>query len=100
MSASVPLRVLRAIGRQGTPGVAVAMLSATVLPGLGDTVRPVLGEAVFALLIIAFVRLQPAAMHHHLRRPGVPLAACVWAMLAIPLCRAICVCRDGIRPHG
>ena len=84
-TAGVALWALRAVGRQGTRGVAVAMLSATLLPGLGDTVRPVLGEAVFALLTIAFVRLQPAAMHHHLRRPAVPLAACVWAMLAIPL---------------
>jgi len=79
------LRPLHWLGRQGTRGVAIAMLSATLLPGLGDTFRPILGEAVFALLTIAFVRLQPAAIQHHLRRPGVPLAACAWTSLAIPL---------------
>ena len=76
---------LRWLGRTGTRGVAVAMISATLLPGLGDTFRPALGVVVFALLSVAFVRLQPAAMAQRLHRPGVPIAVCIWTALCIPL---------------
>ena len=76
---------LRWLGRTGTRGVAVAMFSATLLPGLGDTFRPALGVVVFALLSVAFVRLQPAAMAQRLYRPGVPIAVCMWTALCIPL---------------
>lgn len=79
------LSIVRWIGRTGTRGVAVAMISATLLPGLGDTFRPALGVVVFALLSVAFVRLQPAAMAQRLRRPGVPIAVCIRTALCIPL---------------
>jgi hypothetical protein len=78
-------RVLRWVGRQGTRGVAVAVLSALLIPGLGETFRPILGEVVFALLTIAFIRLQPTAMRQHLQHPRVAIGACVWTAIAIPL---------------
>ncbi|MFT5173444.1 MAG: hypothetical protein ACI8W7_001621 [Gammaproteobacteria bacterium] len=77
--------MLHWVGRQGTRGVAVAVLSATLIPGLGDTFRPILGEVVFVLLTIAFVRLQATALRQHLHHPRVALSAFVWTALAIPL---------------
>jgi hypothetical protein len=55
------------------------------VPPLGRVLRPYLAEAVFLLLVLAFLRVDMARLRGHLRRPGLMLAATAWTSLAVPL---------------
>ena len=79
------LSPLRWLGRQGTRAVAVVILLAIAVPPLGKILRPYVAGAVFFLLVIAFLRVDPVALLGHLRRPGLALAATIWTSVAIPL---------------
>jgi hypothetical protein len=79
------LSPLRWLGRQGTRAVAVVILLAIAVPPLGEILRPYVAGAVFFLLVIAFLRVDPVALVGHLRRPGLALAATIWTSIAIPL---------------
>ena len=58
---------------------------AIALPPLDRLLRPFVAEAIFVLLCIAFVRLDPVVLRAHLGRPGLLLAATAWTMLAMPM---------------
>lgn len=57
-----------------------------LLPPLGQALRPFVGEAVFALLTLAFLRTNLQALRALARRPAQPIAAAAWTIVAIPLC--------------
>lgn len=61
------------------------MLIGVAVPPLGRLLRPYLAEAVFLLLVLAFLRVDMARLRGHLRRPGLILAATAWSALAVPL---------------
>jgi len=63
----------------------VAILLVIAVPPLGEILRPYVACAVFFLLVIAFLRVDPVALLGHLRRPGLALAATIWTSVAIPL---------------
>jgi hypothetical protein len=75
---------LRWLGRQGTRAVAAVILLAIAIPPLGEVLRPYVAGAVFFLLVIAFLRVDPVALARHLRRPGLALTATIWTSVAIP----------------
>jgi hypothetical protein len=72
------------LGRQGTRAIAALVFIGIAVPPLGAVLKPFVPEAIFVLLCIAFVRVSPAALHGHFRRPRLVLAATVWTMLAVP----------------
>jgi hypothetical protein len=72
------------IGRQGTRAIAALVFIGIAAPPIGALVKPFLTEAIFVLLCIAFLRVDPAALRLHLGRPGLVLAATVWTMLVVP----------------
>jgi hypothetical protein len=72
------------LGRQGTRAIAALVFIGIAVPSLDALLKPYVGEAIFALLCIAFVRLDPAALRLHLGRPGLVIAATAWTMLAVP----------------
>jgi BASS family bile acid:Na+ symporter len=72
------------LGRQGTRAVAALVFIGLALPPLDAVLKPYVGEAIFVLLCIAFLRVEPSLLRGHLKRPGVVLAATLWMMLAIP----------------
>lgn len=80
----VPTAALGWLGRQGTRAVAALVILGIALPPVDRLLRPFVTEAVLALLCIAFMRLDLAALRQHLRRPGLMLAATAWTMLAVP----------------
>jgi hypothetical protein len=89
-----PAAALAWLGRQGTRAVAALVFIGIALPPIGAVLKPFVTEAIFALLCIAFMRVDVAALRGHLVRPGVVLAATAWTMLVVPLlfgltCRAI-----------
>ena len=88
-----PLLALAWLGRQGARAIAALVFLGIALPPLDALLKPFVTQAIFVLLAIAFLRVDPAALAGHLRRPAIVLAATAWTMLAIPIlfgvgCRA------------
>jgi hypothetical protein len=73
------------LGRQGTRALAALVFIGIAVPPLGALLKPFVTEAIFALLCIAFVRVDITALRRHLRRPAIMLAATAWTMLGIPV---------------
>src|SRR5207244_12048651 len=72
------------LGRQGTRAVAALIVVGIVTPSIGALLKPFVTEAVFALLCIAFLRVDAAAFRIYLGRPTIVLAATAWRSIAIP----------------
>jgi BASS family bile acid:Na+ symporter len=84
--------MLASLGRQGPHALAAIVLIGIALPPVGAAVKPLLAEAVFALLCISFVRLDTAAFLGYLKRPRLILLATTWSTLVVPLLfGAICI---------
>ncbi|PYM34223.1 MAG: Na+-dependent transporter [Candidatus Rokuibacteriota bacterium] len=72
------------LGRQGTRAVAALIVVGIVAPSIGALLKPFVTEAVFALLCIAFLRVDAAAFRIYFGRPTIVLAATAWTSLVIP----------------
>src|SRR5256885_5367249 len=55
-----------------------------MVPPLAALLKPVFAYALFALLCLAFLRIDPAEVRAHFSRPLIVGAASVWMMLATP----------------
>jgi hypothetical protein len=80
----VPAAALRLVGRHGTLVVAASLFVGLFVPGLAAACKPLLGPAIVAMLVFAFLRMDPAALRHHVTRPGLIAAATLWIMLVVP----------------
>jgi BASS family bile acid:Na+ symporter len=72
------------LGRQGTRAVAASIFIGIILPPLAALFKPVFAFALFALLCLAFLRVDPAEVRAHFSRPLIVGAAAAWMMLATP----------------
>jgi BASS family bile acid:Na+ symporter len=72
------------LGRQRTRAIAAVVIIAVAVPPIDALFRPYVTEAVFALLCIAFLRVDATALRGHLKRPGLVLAATAWSSLVLP----------------
>jgi hypothetical protein len=81
----VPAAVLAWLGRQGTRAIAALVFIGIAMPPVGALLKPFVTEAIFVLLCIAFLRMDPAALRGYLGRPALVLAATAWTMLVIPV---------------
>ncbi|MEN3385799.1 MAG: hypothetical protein V7608_5843, partial [Hyphomicrobiales bacterium] len=54
------------------------------LPVLGTLLKPFVALAVFLLLVLAFLRVDLAALRDHARRPLIVGAIALWTMLVLP----------------
>ncbi len=86
---AAPAAVLSWIGRQGTRAVAALVVIGIALPWVGAVLKPYVGEAVFVLLCLSFMRVDAEALKGYVRRPGLVLAATAWTSLAVPLLTGI-----------
>jgi len=82
---AAPVRALAWLGRQGTRAVAALVFIGIAVPPLGALLQPYVTEAIFLLLVVAFMRVDVPAVLGHMRRPGVVMAATAWTTLAVPL---------------
>jgi hypothetical protein len=73
------------IGRQGTRAVAAVVLIGVAAPPIDALVKPFVTQAIFVLLLIAFLRVDGKLLRVHLSSPGLVLAATAWTALVIPL---------------
>lgn len=72
------------LGRQGARAIAAVVFIAIVVPPFDALVKPFVTEAIFALLCLAFLRVDTAVLRGHMRRPGLVLAATAWTSLVVP----------------
>src|SRR4051794_21062882 len=72
------------LGRRGTSALAIMALVGIALPVLGPLLKPLIAAAIFLLLVLAFVRVDLAALRGHARRPGLVFTIAVWTMLVLP----------------
>lgn len=82
---TLPFSALGWIGRRGAAAVAISVLIGMLLPAFSSYARPYLSEAVFVLLVLAFMRVDTAAILLRLKRPTLLLASSLWMLLALPL---------------
>ena len=87
----IPVQALAWLGRQGTRAIAALVFIGIVVPPIGNVLKSFVTEAIFLLLCISFMRVDISALHDHLRRPGIILAATGWTTLAVPLFSALVV---------
>ena len=80
-----PAAVLAWLGRQGTRAVALSLFAGLALPWLAALFKPAFAPSVFALLTLAFLRVDPAALRRRFRGPGLVLAGAAWMVVATPL---------------
>jgi predicted Na+-dependent transporter len=80
-----PAAVLAWLGRQGTRAVALSIFAGLALPWLAALFKPAFTPSVFALLALAFLRVDPAALRRRFRAPGLVLAGATWMVVATPL---------------
>jgi len=73
------------LGRQGTRAIAVSLAIGILFPPLAASLKPVFGASVFCLMVLAFLRVDPAALRQVFARPRLVLAASLWIMVAVPL---------------
>jgi BASS family bile acid:Na+ symporter len=92
---ALPLHLLAWLGRQGTRAVAISALLGLFLPQLSALFRPYVGEAIFVLLVLAFLRVDPVAVLAHMRRPRLIFLAFVWMQVAVPVAAALLVTAFG-----
>ncbi len=76
--------ILAWIGRQGTRAVAALVVIGVAVPPLGLLLKPFLSAAVFLLLVLTFLRIEPQAVRARLAKPGLVIGASLWVMLAQP----------------
>ena len=58
------------LGRQGTRAVAASLFIGVMLPPLAALLKPIFAYALFALLCLAFLRVDPAEVRAHFSRPA------------------------------
>lgn len=78
-----PGEALAWLGRQGTRALAAMVFIGIALP-IGAPLKPYVPEAVFLLLVLAFLRVEPQALRAHAARPLLFVLAVGWIMIALP----------------
>ena len=82
---AAPAAALSWLGRQGTRAVAASLFIGIMLPPLAALLKPIFAYALFALLCLAFLRVDPVEVRKHFTRPKLVAAAAIWMMLGTPL---------------
>src|SRR3954451_913743 len=93
---AAPAAALSWLGRQGTRVVAASIFIGIMVPPLAALLKPVFAYALFVLLCLAFLRVDPAEVRAHFSRPQIVAAAAAWMMLATPLMIGLALLAFGI----
>lgn len=78
------IAALAFVGRHGTIAVALSIFAGLAVPPLAAALKPWLGEAIFAMLALAFLRVEPSELQALVRRPTLIVSTVVWVMVALP----------------
>jgi predicted Na+-dependent transporter len=97
---ALPAQGLAWLGGQGTRAIAALVFIGIAFPPAGELLKPYVTEAVFLLLCMSFLRVDPGALRDQLRRPGLVLAATAWTMLGVPLISGELCVATGLDVHS
>jgi BASS family bile acid:Na+ symporter len=89
-------RVLDWLGAQGTRAIALSLFVGMALPPLSAVMKPLIPHAVFMLLLVAFIRVDAAAVWGRIRRPWLVIAVVAWMMIALPFATGVLLYGIGI----
>ncbi|TVQ34772.1 MAG: hypothetical protein EA356_09260 [Geminicoccaceae bacterium] len=78
-------RLLRGLGRHATWFLAGGIFLGVVLPPLAAWARPLLTPAIFLLMLVTLLRLEPQAVRSAFRRPWLLALTVAWTLLLMPL---------------
>lgn len=81
---ALPAEALAWLGRWGTRAVAVSLFLGIALPQLAATFKPFVPEAIFMLLVLAFLRVDPRELRSYFTRPLLIGTATLWIMVVAP----------------
>ena len=95
-----PAAALGWLGRHGTRAVAASIFLGVALPPLAAWFKPFVTAAIFMLLVLAFLRVDPAALRGYLLRPWLVLAATAWIMLVSPVVFGLTYVALGLREQA
>lgn len=79
------LRALEWLARHGAWAMAGSLFVGLALPGLAHLCKPLIGPAVFVLLVVTVLRIDWQKTAGYARRPAVPVIMTAWLLLAAPL---------------
>ncbi len=82
---AVPYALLAWLGGRATWCLAAGIFLGVGLPPLAEAVRPLLTPAIFLLIVVTVVRLEPAALRASLARPARIAFAVCWLLVGAPL---------------
>jgi BASS family bile acid:Na+ symporter len=91
------IAALAFLGRHGTVAVALSIFIGLLFPFFAATFKPLLGPAIVTLLLLAFLRVEPAALGALARRPAMVIATAAWLMVALPLLLALVFTVTGLK---
>ena len=80
----IPRAGLGFLGRQGTRAVAASAVAGLMLPAFSEILRPWIPHAIFALVVLAFLRVEPAEVARRFKRPLLIAVVVAWIMAAVP----------------
>lgn len=95
-----PAAGLSWLGRRGTLAVAALVVIGIAVPPIGARLKPFVADAIFVLLCVAFLRVDPAALRGCLARPVLVLAATLWTTVMIPALFGAAYLVLGLRDHA
>jgi BASS family bile acid:Na+ symporter len=87
------------LGRQGTRAVAASIFIGIMVPPLAALLKPIFAYALFVLLCLAFLRVDPGEVRKHFSRPAIVAAAAAWMMLGTPLMIGLALVAFGVSDH-
>ena len=94
---SLPAAALAWLGRQGARAVAASIFLGLALPQLAATFKPFVPEAIFVLLVLAFLRVDPLALRGYFARPQLIGLATLWIMVVSPAVLGLLFLALGLR---
>jgi BASS family bile acid:Na+ symporter len=77
------------IGRWASPLFFVGVFAGVAVPPLASLLKPLLLPAILLPFVIALLKLDPALLLRHARRPLLPLGLVLWSLLGAPFLVAL-----------
>lgn len=81
---AVPAAVLAFLGRHGTLVAATSIFIGLCVPPLAAAFKPYLGAAIVVMMVLAFLRVDPAELRSHWVQPRLLALATLWSVLIMP----------------
>lgn len=85
------------LGRHGTSAVAISIFVGLLVPPLAALFKPLVAPAIFIMLCLAFLRVDPVALRGYFTRPLLTFAATAWIMLAVPAVLGLALLGTGLK---